>query len=171
MSVDSASDALALVERLKAERPEKLAKALNGKAELLLVRPEQPKALKEKPQKKKPSPVTVEPKDEEALKDEAPVAATDMSTEEQNRRRLIRWQMRQEINRESAVIRSFGGKCVVVTEGRSRDGSKIVYDFQTRDAFEQWKANSFIPSLKRKNENRRSGRGGGGIRSAGNITA
>jgi hypothetical protein len=95
-----------------------------------------------------------EPRDEEALNAEAPVAASDLGPEEEKRRRLIRWLKLREINHKYAVIRSYGGKCVVVTEGRSPiNPNKKVFLIQSREAFEQWMANEFIPSLERKNKN------------------
>lgn len=97
-----------------------------------------------------------EPKvsEEEALKAEAPVPVTDLNPEEQKKRRLIRWVKLQQINSKYAVIRSYGGKCVVMGEGRHPVNlRKKIYLFQFREAFEQWKANDFIPSLKKRNEN------------------
>ena len=92
--------------------------------------------------------------EEEALKAEAPIAVTDLGPEEEKRRRIIRWTKLEELNRKCAVIRSFGGKCVVVTEGQSRhDPNKKVFDFQFREAFEAWLANDFVLSLEKKNKN------------------
>jgi hypothetical protein len=137
-----------VVARLKAEHA--VAKAQNGGA-VIPMRPQE-KAKREEP---KPDALkrlkTEQETTHEALANEPPVAAADITIEEQNRRRLIRWHMRHEINRKYAVIRSYGGKCVVVTEARSAlDPKKKVFDFQTRDAFEQWMSNQFIPSLKKK---------------------
>jgi hypothetical protein len=144
-----------LVAKLKAERRDKLAKATNGRAQPIPVveveKPPKPFARErvlppEKNFKAEPKP--------EVLTDEAPVVGADMGTEEQNRRRLIRWRMREEINRKYAVIRSYGGRCVVVTEARSPiNPKKKIFDFQTKDAFEQWMSNRSVPSLKKKNEN------------------
>ena len=93
------------------------------------------------------------PKGEEALKAEAPVATSDLGPEEEKRRRLIRWLKLREINHKYAVIRSYDGKCVVVTTGRSPiNPNKKVFLIQSREAFEQWMANEFIPSLEKKNK-------------------
>ena len=83
--------------------------------------------------------------DEEAVRAEAPAAVNELGLAEAKRRYVVRRLKLEEINRRCAVIRSFGGKCVVVTEGQSPI-------FQSREAFEQWKANDFIPSLKKRNE-------------------
>src|SRR5262249_52247930 len=83
--------------------------------------------------------------DEAAVRAEAPAAVNELGVAEAKRRYVVRRLKLEEINRRCAVIRSFGGKCVVVTEGRSPI-------FQSREAFEQWKANDFIPSLKKRNE-------------------
>jgi hypothetical protein len=50
------------------------------------------------------------------------------------------------INRNCAVIRSLGGKCAVMTERQSG------FTFQSKEAFIQWMANKFIPSLEEKDE-------------------
>jgi len=87
--------------------------------------------------------------EKEALAAEAPPAKSDLGPEELKRRRIIRWKKLKEINLTCAVIRSFGGKCAIVTEGKStHDPNRKVFDFQTKQAFEQWKANDFIPSLE-----------------------
>jgi hypothetical protein len=92
--------------------------------------------------------------EEEALKAEPAPPKTDIGNEELKRRRIIRWLKLKQINARCAVIRSFGGKCAVVIEGRSRnDPNKKVFDFQTKQAFEQWMANEFIPSLEKEKEN------------------
>jgi hypothetical protein len=94
-----------------------------------------------------------DPDEKEALEAEAPVAASDLGPEEMKHRRIIRWKKLKEINLTCAVIRSFGGKCAIVTEGRStHDPNRKVFDFQTKQAFEQWKANDFIPSLEKTNK-------------------
>jgi hypothetical protein len=95
-------------------------------------------------------------KDESNGKDgdeEASSAVKELGVAEVNRRRMIRRLKLQEINHRYAVIRSFGGKCVVVTTGRSPlDPNKKVFLIQSREAFEQWKANEFIPSLEKINK-------------------
>jgi hypothetical protein len=92
--------------------------------------------------------------EEEAFKAEAPVPVTDLNPEEQRKRRLIRWVKLKQINDRYAVIKLYGGKCVVATEGRSPINlRKKIFIFQSREAFEQWKANEFVPSLKKRNEN------------------
>ena len=88
--------------------------------------------------------------DEEAVRAEAPAAVNELGLAEAKRRYVVRRLKLEEINRRCAVIRSFGGKCVVVTEGQSPI-------FQSREAFEQWKANDFIPSLKKRNESEPGG--------------
>jgi hypothetical protein len=91
--------------------------------------------------------------DEEGIKSEAPHAINDLGGPEAKRRYRLRRLKLDEINRRCAVIRSFGGKCVVVIEGRSpHNPSKKVFNFQSKQAFEQWMANDFIPSLKKANE-------------------
>jgi hypothetical protein len=91
--------------------------------------------------------------DEEAVRSEAPSAINELGVAEAKRRYKVRRLKLDEINHKSAVIRSFGGKCVVVTEGRSpHNPNKKAFVFQSRQAFEQWKANDFIPSLKKANE-------------------
>jgi hypothetical protein len=91
-----------------------------------------------------------EPKGE-AEDEEAAVKGSDLGPEELKRCRIIRRLMLQEINRKCAVIRSFGGKCVVVTEGRSLyNPDRRVFVFQAQYAFEQWMANKFIPSLQKE---------------------
>jgi hypothetical protein len=96
------------------------------------------------------------PKDadeEEGLKAEGPVPGTDLNQEEEKKRRLIRWMKLKQLNVKYAVIRSYGGKCAIVTIGHSKgDLNKRVFEFQTKEAFEQWMANQFIPSLKKQNE-------------------
>jgi hypothetical protein len=85
--------------------------------------------------------------DEEAVK-------SDLGPEEVKRRQTIRRLKLEAINRRCAVIRSFGGKCVVVTKGQSRyNPDKKVFIFQSKEAFEQWMANEFIPSLLKKDKN------------------
>jgi hypothetical protein len=186
----SEAERLAVAERFKAERAEKLKQSKAAKAEFTLADAEaktsllnltkcdskvvpliaaKPKAkpkteappielLKHLANPERPKTETFkdadeEPKvedEEEAFKAEAPPSTSELGTEEMKRRCIIRWKKLKEINRKSAVIRSFGGKCVIVTEGLSRDGSKIVYDFQSREAFDHWKANDFIPSLEKE---------------------
>jgi hypothetical protein len=91
--------------------------------------------------------------EEEALKAEPPVVASDLNREELKKVRLIRWKMLRAINDKYAVIKSYGGKCVVVAEGQSPiDPDKKVFIFQSKEAFEQWMANLFLPSLKKRNE-------------------
>jgi hypothetical protein len=88
--------------------------------------------------------------DEEAVKAEAPAVVGELGLAEAKRRYKIRRLKLEEINRRSAVIRSFGGRCVVVTEGRSRhDANKKTYEYQSKESFEQWMANDFIPSLEK----------------------
>jgi hypothetical protein len=88
--------------------------------------------------------------DEEAVKKEAPSAVSQLGIAEAKRRYIIRRMKLQEINYRNAVIRAYGGKCVVVTEGRSPiNPEKKVFVIQSREAFEQWKANDFIPSLSK----------------------
>jgi hypothetical protein len=91
--------------------------------------------------------------DAEALSSEAPVAVTDLGPEEEKRRRIVRWRKLQEINRKCAVVREYGGKCVIATEGRSAiNSNRRIFVYQSKDAFEQWTANDFIPSLEKKNK-------------------
>jgi hypothetical protein len=132
------------------EKPKAKAKTIDETLEEIMAgagvkrRKEEPKADAD---------ATEEPRDAdeaEALKAEVSPSISDIGTEETKRRRIIRWKKLNEINRKCAVIRSFGGKCVIMTVGRSRDGSKIAYDFQSREAFDQWKANDFIPSLEKE---------------------
>ncbi|MFZ2082332.1 MAG: primase-helicase family protein, partial [Xanthobacteraceae bacterium] len=112
------------------------------------------KAIEEIIVEAKEEPKTKDADEEEALKAEAPVAVTDLNPEEQRKRRLIRWMKLKEINHRYAVIKLYGGKCVVVTAGRSPvNPNKKIFIFQSREAFEQWKANEFIPSLEKKNKN------------------
>jgi hypothetical protein len=88
--------------------------------------------------------------DEEAVKTEAPSAVSQLGIAEAKRRFMLRRLKLQEINHRYAVIRSYGGKCVVVTEGRSPlDRNKKVFLVQSREAFYQWKGNDFIPSLSK----------------------
>jgi hypothetical protein len=95
-----------------------------------------------------------ESKEESKAEDEEAVKKSDLGPEEVKRRQINRRMTLQEINRRCAVVRSFGGKCVVVTEGRSSiDSNKKIFIFQSRDAFEQWMANKFIPSLEKKDKN------------------
>ena len=108
----------------------------------------QPKALKAS---KAEAEIALE--EQEALKAEAPVTAADLNGDEVKRRKTMRWLKLKEINSRYGVIRSYGGKCVVVTEGRSPiNPNKKVYVFQSKEAFEQWMANEFVPSLKKKDE-------------------
>jgi Family of unknown function (DUF5906) len=91
--------------------------------------------------------------EEEALKAEEPVPVTDLSHDEEKKRRLIRDMKLKQLNVKYAVIRSYGGRCAVVTIGQSKgDLNKKVFEFQTKEAFEQWMANRFVPSLKKRNE-------------------
>ena len=84
-----------------------------------------------------------------AVEAEALPAKSELGPEELKRRRMIRWLKLNQINARCAVIRSFGGKCVIVTQGRSRyNPDKKVFDFQSKEAFQQWMANEFIPSLE-----------------------
>ena len=94
-----------------------------------------------------------EDEDEEAVRSEAPSAVKALGLAEAKRRFMIRRLKLQEINHKYAVIRSYGGKCVVVTTGRSPlDPNKKVFVIQSREAFEQWKANDFIPSLEKSDK-------------------
>jgi hypothetical protein len=91
--------------------------------------------------------------DEAAVRAEAPTGVDELGIVEAKRRYVVRRLKLEEINDRCAVIRSYGGKCVVVTAGRSPvNPDKRVFVFQSREAFEQWKANDFIPSLKKRNE-------------------
>ena len=73
--------------------------------------------------------------------------------EEEKRRRIARWTKLKDINRKCAVIREYGGKCVVVTEGRSPiNPNRKIFVYQSRDAFEAWLANDLVPSLEKKNK-------------------
>jgi hypothetical protein len=91
--------------------------------------------------------------DEEAVRSEEPSAVKALGIAEATRRFTIRKLKLVEINGKYAVIRSYGGKCVVVTDGRSPiNPNKKVFLIQGREAFEQWNANDFIPSLKKLNE-------------------
>jgi hypothetical protein len=91
-----------------------------------------------------------EPKDEG---EEASLAVQELGVVEVNRRRLIRRLKLQEINDRYAVIRAYGGKCVVVAQGRSPiNPDKKVFVIQSLEAFVQWKANDFIPSLTKAKE-------------------
>jgi hypothetical protein len=93
-----------------------------------------------------------ESKDKGEAEEEA-VKASELGSEELKRCRIIRRMKLQEINRRYAVIRSLGGKCAVVVEGWSRyNPDRKVFDFQSIEAFVQWKANEFIPSLKKADE-------------------
>jgi hypothetical protein len=75
--------------------------------------------------------------DEEGLKAEAPVLGTDLNLDEERERRLIRWKKLKQINAKYAVVRSYGGKCAVVTIGQSKiDPDRKIYEFQTQDAFD-----------------------------------
>jgi Family of unknown function (DUF5906) len=91
--------------------------------------------------------------DAEAVKSEAPSAVNKLGLAEATRRFMIRRLKLQEINQRYAVIRAHGGKCVVVTTGRSPiNRNKKVFVIQSREAFEQWKANEFIPSLDKEDK-------------------
>jgi hypothetical protein len=138
------ADYLKRREREKAEEAEKKVKA---EAEIK-------SAVLRKKSEEEPDAEEPKVNEEEALRAEAPVPVTDLNPEEQRKRRLIRWVKLRQINDRYAVIKLYGGKCVVATEGRSPINlRKKVFVFQSREAFEQWKANEFIPSLKKRNEN------------------
>jgi Family of unknown function (DUF5906) len=148
--------AIAEEEPKKAEAPKaKFDEALEKE---IVIEPKKGKTIDERVEEiragagaeKRPEEEPKDADDEDALKAEASPSTSDIATEETKRRRIIRWKKLNEINRKCAVIRSFGGKCVIMTVGRSRDGSRIAYDFQSREAFEQWKANDFIPSLEKE---------------------
>jgi hypothetical protein len=78
--------------------------------------------------------------------DEEPASVKALGVEEAKRRQRIRRLKLEEINRSHAVIKALGGKCVVVTEHNSG------FVFQSKQAFEQWLSNAFVPSLKKFDE-------------------
>jgi hypothetical protein len=101
-----------------------------------------------------------EPKaeEEEALKSEPPETESDLNPDERKKVQIIRWKMLKAINDKYAVIKSYGGKCAIMTEAQSPlDPEKKVWVFQRKDAFQQWMANKFLPSLKKRNESRAVG--------------
>jgi hypothetical protein len=152
------AEAAEVVAKRKAKEQERKAQVLaqmqraNAKAKAKAKREGPAKVVELEPKRKakaKAKAKIEEPKGE----DEAP-AATELGPEEVKRRQGIRRLTLEWINGRCAVIRSFGGKCVVVTEGRSSiDPNKKNFVFQSREAFEQWMANKFIPSLEKKNKN------------------
>jgi hypothetical protein len=86
--------------------------------------------------------------DEDAVRSEAPSAVKAVGLAEAKRRFMIRRLKLQEINHRYAVIRAYGGKCVVVTTGRSPiNPDKKVFLIQSQEAFVKWMANDWIPSL------------------------
>jgi hypothetical protein len=78
-----------------------------------------------------------EPKADPDEENDPRPATSELNSDEVRKRRLIRAMKLKEINDKYAVVRSYGGKCEV-------------FEFQPKEAFDQWMANEFIPSLKKQ---------------------
>ena len=93
------------------------------------------------------------PKADPGEEDDPRPTTSELNSDEVKERRLTRRMKLKEINDKYAVIRSYGGKCAIVVIAQSKgDPDKKVFEFQPKEAFDQWMANEFIPSLKKQNE-------------------
>jgi hypothetical protein len=115
---------------------------------------EEPKEKPKEESKEEPKEESKAETSEEKPAEEEEAVASELNPAEKKRRQIIRWRVLKWMNNKYAVIASYGGRCVVMREAQSPiDPKKKVFDFQFPNAFLQWNANKFIPSLMKENKN------------------